>query len=130
MNVLNSRVFPGISGADDSTYNDILQYDDRHHDVVWEGRRGCGEGQPRNTGDDLYGPKRASTWADNVYEPAFTSKTGGLKDNQAVALFTFEADQPGFKKGDIITVTKTGKAIVDPLRRLWHRRGSICPQFV
>jgi SH3 domain-containing YSC84-like protein 1 len=34
MNVLNSRVFSGISGADDSMYNDIPQYDDRHHDVV------------------------------------------------------------------------------------------------
>jgi SH3 domain-containing YSC84-like protein 1 len=37
-----------------------------------------------------------------------------LEKNQAVALFTFKADQPsdlGFKKGDIITVTKkTDKA--------------------
>ena len=37
-----------------------------------------------------------------------------LEKNQAVALFTFEADKPGnlgFKKGDIITVTiKTDKA--------------------
>jgi SH3 domain-containing YSC84-like protein 1 len=80
MNVLNSRVFSSISGADDSMYNDIPHYDDRHHDVVWEGRRGCGYGewQPRNSGNDFYGPKRASTWADNVYEPAFTSKTGGM----------------------------------------------------
>lgn len=173
MNVLNSRVFAGISGGDDMMYNDIPQYDDRHDDVVWEGRRGSGygEGQPRNRGDSFNGrdddysserPKRAATWADDVYDrpansdvgrsstvrsntrasgfdddytysdrptsfsgkagpgrpaapkPAFVSKTGSLKDNQAVALFTFEADQPGdlgFKKGDIITVTKkTDKA--------------------
>jgi lipid-binding SYLF domain-containing protein len=42
-------------------------------------------------------------------KPMFQGKTGSLKTNEAVALFTFDADQPGdlgFKKGDIITVTK------------------------
>jgi SH3 domain-containing YSC84-like protein 1 len=174
MNVLNSRIFAGVSGGDDAMYNDIPQYDDRHDDVVWEGRRGSGygEGQPTNRVDSFNGrdddysysdrPKRAATWADDVYDrpansnvgrtntvrsntrasgfdddytysdrptsfsgkpgpgrpaapkPAFSSKTGSLKEDQAVALFTFEADQPGdlgFKKGDIITVTKkTDKA--------------------
>jgi len=149
-------------------------YDDRHDDVVWEGRRGSafGEGVRRdrtdsvnngNGSDYVYSdrPKRASTWADDIYDrtptgstsrvsnfdsgraragsgfdddyvysdsptsptgtgkagpgrpaapkPMFQSKTGALRDNQAVALFTFDADQPGdlgFKKGDIITVTK------------------------
>jgi SH3 domain-containing YSC84-like protein 1 len=171
MSVLNSRVFSGVGGGDDSMYNDVPQYDDRHDDVVWEGRRGSGygEGVRRNRGDSSTGgdddysysdkPKRASTWADDVYDrpaqnnigrgnstrnrtsgfdddytysdspsggkagpgrPAapkpqfFASKTAGLEKNQAVALFTFDADQPGdlgFKKGDIITVTKkTDKA--------------------
>lgn len=171
MSVLNSRVFSGVGGGDDSMYNDAPQYDDRHDDVVWEGRRGSGygEGVRRNRGDSYTGgdddysysdrPKRASTWADDVYDrpaqssvgrgnlnrnrtsgfdddytyrdspsggkagpgrpvapkPQFlASKTAGLEKNQAVALFTFEADQPGdlgFKKGDIITVTKkTDKA--------------------
>lgn len=42
-------------------------------------------------------------------KPIFGNKTGNLEANQAVALFTFDADQPGdlgFKKGDVITVTK------------------------
>jgi lipid-binding SYLF domain-containing protein len=42
-------------------------------------------------------------------KPAFQSKSDNLKSNQAVALFTFDADQSGdlgFKKGDIITITK------------------------
>ncbi|KAI0198411.1 hypothetical protein F4808DRAFT_262011 [Astrocystis sublimbata] len=42
-------------------------------------------------------------------KPNFASKQALLKKNEAVALFTFEADQPGdlgFKKGDIITVLK------------------------
>jgi SH3 domain-containing YSC84-like protein 1 len=42
------------------------------------------------------------------------SKTSSLKENQAVALFTINQDQPGdlgFKKGDIINVIKkTDKA--------------------
>jgi hypothetical protein len=32
-----------------------------------------------------------------------------LRDNEAIALFTFDGEQPGdlgFKKGDVITVTK------------------------
>ena len=42
-------------------------------------------------------------------KPNFASKQALLKKNEAVALFTFEADQPGdlgFKKGEIITVLK------------------------
>ncbi|KAI6368834.1 hypothetical protein MCOR25_004576 [Pyricularia grisea] len=42
-------------------------------------------------------------------KPNFASKQAMLQKNQAVALFTFEADQPGdlgFKKGEIITVVK------------------------
>ncbi|ELQ35331.1 SH3 domain-containing protein [Pyricularia oryzae Y34] len=42
-------------------------------------------------------------------KPNFSNKQAMLQKNQAVALFTFEADQPGdlgFKKGEIITVVK------------------------
>ncbi|KAK3295160.1 uncharacterized protein B0H64DRAFT_394420 [Chaetomium fimeti] len=42
-------------------------------------------------------------------KPNYASKEALLKKNEAVALFTFEADQPGdlaFKKGDVITVLK------------------------
>jgi lipid-binding SYLF domain-containing protein len=169
MNILNSRVFAGSGASDDGIYNDIPVYDDRHDDVVWEGRRGSafGEGVRRdrtgsvnagNSSDYIYNdkPQRASTWADDIYDrtptggaargagargrgfdddyvyqdtpasptsssgkvgpgrpaapkPMFPSKAGGLRSNEAVALFTFDADQPGdlgFKKGDIITVTK------------------------
>ena len=185
MSVLNSRIFAGISAADDATYNDIPVYDDRHDDVVWEGRRGSayGEGVRRDrTGsvnqdnDYVYSdrPKRASTWADDIYDrptgsaarvntfntgasnasgrgrggfdddyvysdsprsptgtmgsgkagpgrpsapkPLFQSKTGSLRDNEAVALFTFDGEQPGdlgFKKGDIIKVTKKTESTND-----------------
>ncbi|CAK7219224.1 hypothetical protein SBRCBS47491_003773 [Sporothrix bragantina] len=54
--------------------------------------------------DSRSGPGRPS-----APKPNFASKQNMLKKNEAVALFTFEADQPGdlaFKKGDIITVLK------------------------
>ncbi|KAI9736574.1 MAG: hypothetical protein M1818_006085 [Claussenomyces sp. TS43310] len=165
MAVLNSRVFAGVANPSDDMYNDLPHYDDNVDDVVWEGRRGSayGEGVRRDrTGslnhDSGYssGPKRASTWADDIYDrpassfsgrnragsevdddyvyrdnpigssgragpgrpaapkPMFRSKTGSLKQDEAVALFTFDPDQPGdlgFKKGDVITVLKkTDKA--------------------
>ncbi|KAI9778775.1 MAG: hypothetical protein M1839_007865 [Geoglossum umbratile] len=49
-------------------------------------------------------------------KPPFVSKIAGLKENQAVALFTFEALQPGdlsFKQGDIVTVLKKTDKDVD-----------------
>jgi hypothetical protein len=152
-------------------YNDIPVYDERHDDVVWEGRRGSamGEGVRRDRtgslGSDNYEyhdrPRRTNTWADDVYDrpagaglnrssttranpsetpdntnsrrntiqddytysdrkpgrptapkPNWTPKTNtgtGLRKDQAVALFTFDADQEGdlgFKKGDVITILK------------------------
>lgn len=202
MNILNSRAFSGSArmNAGDEMYNDIPIYDDRHDDVVWEGRRGTayGEGHrrappaPRSYGTGVGGggrmdrdsmddyeyrdrPRRANTWADDVYDrpygggssfggggagspglsraattrarndsfdafpvsrsrsntapfdedyeysdnkpsrptapkPVFGQRTGGaatLRQDQAIALYTFDADQEGdlgFRKGDIITI--------------------------
>jgi hypothetical protein len=139
-------------------YNDMPIYDERHDDVVWEGRRGdaYGEGVQRDrTGsafgqDDFGRPGRSNTWKDDVYDrqeftapsrsntfatgrgnnddfggatekrvgpgrptapkPKFgADKEASLKQNEAIALFNFDADQPGdlgFKKGEIITVLK------------------------
>lgn len=172
MNVLDSRIFSGMrggatAGSGDSMYNDMPVYDDRHDDVVWEGRRGsaygegtqrdrAGSGSFRGDNDGFNSPRRANTWQDDVYDrpgfgnapsrsntfnsgrgadddyvyrdspgggsqragpgrptapkPNFTgSKQANLGKNEAVAIFTFEADQPGdlgFKKGEVITVLK------------------------
>lgn len=146
MAVLNSKIFAGVQAPGDSIYNDIPVYDDRTD--TFEPRRGSQSASSGNADDYVYSdrPKRASTWADDVYDrpavgtnsrtstgfgddysysdqqpkktgpgrpaapkPLFANKTGGLQNNEAIALFTFDADQPGdlgFKKGDIITVTK------------------------
>ncbi|EAW06588.1 SYLF and SH3 domain-containing protein [Aspergillus clavatus NRRL 1] len=178
LRVLNSRAFSGnVRGAGETMYNDIPVYDDRHDDVVWEGRRrdAFGQGTQRDRGgfnaSDDYEyrdrPRRANTWADDVYDrpaaglgrspttnqadsfdrfggrsrsntapyeddyvysdsrptrptapkPVFaqhTAQAAALRSDQAIAKFTFDADQEGdlgFKKGDIITILKrTDKA--------------------
>lgn len=174
--VLTSRAFYGNARMyGDSMYNDIPIYDDNHDDVVWEGRRGeaYGEGMRRpggtrnNSSFDDYEyrdrPRRANTWADDVYDrppgsmgrsyttrsprndafesvgrsrsntapfdddyvytdrkpsrptapkPVFGQRTGAaapLRQDQAIALYTFDADQEGdlgFKKGEIVTILK------------------------
>ncbi|KAJ5383771.1 hypothetical protein N7517_001682 [Penicillium concentricum] len=171
MRVLNSRAFQGNTRAyGDSMYNDIPVYDESHDDVVWEGRKGDAYGQGAQRGrsntennyDYRDKPRRANTWADDVYDrpasglgrsattrapaddsfdsygrnrsntapfeeeyvysdrrptrptapkPVFQQKTGAsqLRSDQAVALFTFDADQEGdlgFKKGEVITIIK------------------------
>ncbi|KAF2453740.1 DUF500 and domain-containing protein [Lineolata rhizophorae] len=106
MRVLNSRVFSGIAGQGtmpEQMYNDIPVYDDRHEDVVWQGRTGSayGEGVRSDRTGSFGGggggandyeyhdyprpgggggaPSRASTWQDDLYDrgpPA--QQTGGL----------------------------------------------------
>lgn len=89
LRVLNSRAFSGRSQVygGDAMYNDIPIYDDSHDDVVWEGRRGeaYGEGVRRDrpgTRGSQYDdyeyhdrPRRANTWADDIYD---RPSTGGL----------------------------------------------------
>ncbi|EME49961.1 hypothetical protein DOTSEDRAFT_68695 [Dothistroma septosporum NZE10] len=179
MRVLNSRVFAGTGGSfqvQDNMYNDVPVYDDRHDDVVWQGRTGTGfnEGIPsqrtgsfqQNNNDEFYGskPNRASTWQNNdqygqssranpnetfdrltssrersstlgdqssysysdrkgpapgrpsAPKPAFGGAKSSAGPGQAVAKFTFEADQPGdlgFKKGDVITIVKRTESEAD-----------------
>lgn len=134
--VLNSRVFNGMrSGSvSDNTYNDVPVYDSSHDDVIWNGRRGSAYGEnqqrpgsgsgdafdrdshrdPRPYDGDLKAPLGSPTGASapgrpSAPKPNFSAKKALLKKNEAVALYTFEADQPGdlaFKKGDVITVLK------------------------
>ncbi|KAI1141646.1 DUF500-domain-containing protein [Hypoxylon sp. FL0543] len=81
MSVLNSRIFAGMrSGTvDDSMYNDVPVYDERHDDVVWNGQRGSayGESQPQAGGQSEFGaPRRANTWQDDVYDRPASGTAG------------------------------------------------------
>ena len=189
MRVLNSRVFAGIpSYGGDNMYNDIPVYDDRHDDVVWEGRRDRGVSNANEDYSYSDKPKRSSTWADNVYDrepgsggvnrsfstradPNSTfdtmgrrnrSSSGAVDDDhvysdskpsrptapkpnwqrpnsaaaqkdQAIALFSFKADQPGdleFKKGDVITITKKTENAADWWTGRIGERTGIFPRYV
>lgn len=179
MRVLNSRVFSGVSANSNEIYNDIPVYDNDHDDGIWEGRSGTGynegvrnsrTGSTAAANDYEYndGPKRASTWNDDVYDrqpPPGRSRTNTAGDdysysdspkpsrptapkpqfipkppaasqvgkNQAIALFTFDADQPGdlaFKKGDIITITKRTENASDWWTGKIGDRSGIFPRYV
>ena len=60
-----------------------------------------------NSGDHNFGDSKPTR--PTAPKPVFKQRTGSLNRDQAVALFTFDPDQDGdlgFKKGDIITITK------------------------
>ncbi|WQF83857.1 Putative SH3 domain, ysc84 actin-binding domain, SH3-like domain superfamily [Colletotrichum destructivum] len=103
MTILNSRSFNAgrTAPGNDAMYNDIPVYDQGHDDVVWNGRRGSGYGEgdanhrssvfgpghgPNSGADgasEFGGPKRSSTWQDDVYDRpsnggAFGGAFGGL----------------------------------------------------
>jgi hypothetical protein len=137
LDILNSRVFNGMSqgSMDDRMYNDIPVYGDPDPEV-WEPNRASTWHDDVYDQSRFGPPSRSTTFSDATNrfserepggsraldsekktgpgrpaapKPNFASKQALLKKNEAVALYTFEADQPGdlgFKKGDIITVLK------------------------
>ncbi|PSS03369.1 hypothetical protein BD289DRAFT_359153 [Coniella lustricola] len=86
-------------------------------DDVYDNPRAFGSGSRSNTLQDVTVPREHYSPDDRKVgpgrpaapKPNFQSKQALMKKNEAIALFTFEAEQPGdlgFKKGDIITVLK------------------------
>lgn len=85
-------------------------------DDVYDAPRQFGAGSRSSTQNDITAPrdyyapeKKAGPGRPAAPKPNFQSKQALVKKNEAVALFTFEAEQPGdlgFKKGDTITVLK------------------------
>ncbi|KAI4118634.1 MAG: hypothetical protein LQ338_007373 [Usnochroma carphineum] len=70
-----------------------------------------GSGRRSTMGSDSYAFSDSKPSRPTAPKPKFTPKpiAGQLQKDQAVALYTFDADQPGdlgFKKGEIITITK------------------------
>jgi len=86
-------------------------------DDIYDAPRSYGQPSRSNTFNDTreepssaaFGDKKVAPGRPAAPKPNFTSKQAMMKKNEAIALYTFEADQPGdlsFKKGDIITVLK------------------------
>lgn len=85
--------------------------------------------------DEEFSDTRSRPSRPTAPKPIFGQRTGagGLRDDQAVALFTFDADQDGdlgFKKGEVITILKrTDKAEDWWTGRIGDRTG-IFPRYV
>ncbi|KAF1911927.1 DUF500 and domain-containing protein [Ampelomyces quisqualis] len=107
-----------------STWQDEV-YDRQPQSAGAVGRSFSTRANPNETFDRMdrmdTGRSRASTFNDEYSfsdrkpgrptapKPAFGQKKAGLGSDQAIAKFTFDADQPGdlgFKKGEVITILK------------------------
>lgn len=163
MRVLNSRVFAGVpSNHSDQVYNDVPIYDEnRTGEDEYEYRDrpqrtstyaanpsdphspGAGSRADANTTFDNMG--RRTTFQDSssaarpgrptAPKPQFKARptSSSLGPNQAVALFTFDAAQPGdlgFKKGDIITIVKRTENATDWWTGRIGDREGIFPRYV
>jgi len=87
----------------DDVYDQPRQFNSASRSNTFQEEHGTGQASP-GLGDKKTGPNRPA-----APKPNFASKQAMLKKNEAVALFTFDADQPGdlgFKKGDVVTVLK------------------------
>jgi hypothetical protein len=101
---------------------------------------------PNETFDRMEtGRSRASTFNDDYSysdrkpgrptapKPVFGAKKAGLGSDQAIAKFTFDADQPGdlgFKKGDVITILKKTESETDWWTGRIGSREGIFPRYV
>jgi hypothetical protein len=102
---------------------------------------------PNETFDTLNSRSRASTFNDDYSysdsrqkpqrpsapKPVFGAKKANLGPDQAIAKFTFEADQPGdlaFKKGDVITILKRTNNATDWWTGKIGDREGIFPRYV
>lgn len=97
-------------------------------------RIGANRSRSSTFGDDYsYSDKKPSR--PTAPKPKFTPKpsAASLGRDQAIALFTFDADQPGdlaFKKGEVITVTKRTDSAADWWTGKIRDRTGIFPRFV
>ena len=106
-------------GGDEYEYHDNPKRSSTWADEVYD-RPPTTRANPSETFDSTGNRNRGGSVGDYSFsdnkptrptapKPVFKQRTGSLNRDQAVALFTFDPDQDGdlgFKKGDIITITK------------------------
>ncbi len=99
------------AAANDYEYHDSPRRATTWNDDVYDRQpNSAGRSRTNTIGDD-YSFSDSKPSRPTAPKPKFTPKSNGGPGgkDQAVALFTFDADQPGdlaFKKGDVITITK------------------------
>lgn len=130
------------AGADEYEYRDRPQRASTWADDVYDrqpANPGFGLGSNRSSGntpvDDYSFSDTVKPSRPTAPKPKFTPKPtmDSLGRDQARALFTFDADQPGdlgFKKGDIITITKRTENSADWWTGRLGDKIGIFPRFV
>lgn len=131
--VRNNRM-GSTAGANDSEYNDPPKRANTWTDDVYD-RQPSGRSRNNTVGDDYTYSDSPKPSRPTAPKPQFTPKppAGSAGKNQAIALFTFDADQPGdlaFKKGDIITITKRTENASDWWTGKIGDRSGIFPRYV
>lgn len=130
-----NRTGSNLGHANDYEYNHEPGRASTWADDVYD-RQPSSTGRSRtNTVDDYSYSDSSKPSRPTAPKPKFTPRpTGGsVGKDQAVALFTFDADQPGdlaFKKGDVITITKRTENAADWWTGKIGERSGIFPRYV
>jgi hypothetical protein len=128
-----------------STWQDDV-YDRQPQSAGGLGRSFSTRANPNETFDRLDTRGRSSTFGNDDYsfsdrkpgrptapKPVFGAKKAGLGNDQAIAKFTFDADQAGdlgFKKGEVITILKKTDNETDWWTGRIGNREGIFPRYV
>ena len=123
-----------MAAANDYEYHDSPRRATTWNDDVYDSQfNNAGRSRTNTVGGD-YSFSDSKPSRPTAPKPKFTPKpTGGsLGKDQAIALFTFDADQPGdlaFKKGEIITITKRTENASDWWTGKIGDRSGIFPRY-
>lgn len=122
-----------VGAANDYEYHDAPKRATTWNDDVYDRQpNSAGRSRTNTVGEDYSFSDASKPSRPTAPKPKFTPKTAAGKD-QAVALFTFDADQPGdlaFKKGEIITITKRTENASDWWTGTVGDRSGIFPRYV
>ena len=134
----NEGVRPNRTGSmgpgNDYQYQDSPRRATTWNDDIYDRQPNSNAARSRtNTiGGDDYSYSDSKPSRPTAPKPKFTPKSTAGKD-QAVALFTFDADQPGdlaFKKGEVITITKRTENASDWWTGRIGDRAGIFPRYL
>ena len=100
-----------MAGANDYEYHDAPRRATTWNDDVYDREpNNAGRSRTNTVGDDYSFSDSPKPGRPTAPKPKFTPKTtASVGKDQAIALFSFDADQPGdlaFKKGEIISIVK------------------------
>jgi len=123
-----------VGAANDYEYHDAPRRATTWNDDVYDRQpNSAGRSRTHAVSEDYSFSDSPKPSRPTAPKPKFTPKPTSAGKDQAMALFTFDADQPGdlaFKKGDIITITKRTENASDWWTGTIGGRSGIFPRYV